>query len=535
MYSKSDFSLFNLSYHFSVAVDIVSDPAMAETPTTPSAVTPNQHSPSQVTDKPTQERLEQDQTLVSEVPVSSEQPSECAMVTTGVTSQKEKKVQESRGKGQVSNENKPSENTSDKSKIDEAQQMMENSEKRNASCAPEVRSSAGEGERGAGNKTVPSQSETCGNDNEGSVDTVDKHAGLQNSISVTTETAENVENGAVPIMITVKSPSPLPPASEESADKQAHSELPPQEGQPGTEEPPPEEQVSRSETPPEQKPDTSEGQSEEISPAGVQDESDMNDKSQKIDEGQATSDNDVSEEEKIKEQRRISRAPLVSAIRRQGPSLEELQKVMNDAAEGLDLAVCRTVLTNLHSQNSGLNQELQERDCKIARMQTMHQTQSETLRLKQEQWAQLKLDYAKVLSQLEEKTRQNIYLQEDSRERDRLRTELTDLRQQNKILENELKSVQAKREYLEGEQRRLKHRENNIEIKMKEIRESQDEKSENIRQLNTRLNKATACMEKVGNGLGPLLLTWISNYIQYKVWYEITYPCLNFNGATVDV
>ena len=26
---------------------------------------------------------------------------------------------------------------------------------------------------------------------------------------------------------------------------------------------------------------------------------------------------------------------------------------------------------------------------------------------------------------------------------------------------------------------------------------------------------------------------WISNYIHYKVWGEITYPCLNFNGATV--
>ena len=27
----------------------------------------------------------------------------------------------------------------------------------------------------------------------------------------------------------------------------------------------------------------------------------------------------------------------------------------------------------------------------------------------------------------------------------------------------------------------------------------------------------------------------ISNYIQYKVWCEITYPFLNFNGATVEV
>ena len=43
--------------------------------------------------------------------------------------------------------------------------------------------------------------------------------------------------------------------------------------------------------------------------------------------------------------------------------------------------------------------------------------------------------------------------------------------------------------------------------------------------------------------LGPLLLTcgltlipaWISNYIHYNVWDEITYPFLNFNGATVEV
>ena len=40
----------------------------------------------------------------------------------------------------------------------------------------------------------------------------------------------------------------------------------------------------------------------------------------------------------------------------------------------------------------------------------------------------------------------------------------------------------------------------------------------------------------------PLLLTWfnyipawISYYIYYKAWDEITYPFLNFNGATVEV
>ena len=30
---------------------------------------------------------------------------------------------------------------------------------------------------------------------------------------------------------------------------------------------------------------------------------------------------------------------------------------------------------------------------------------------------------------------------------------------------------------------------------------------------------------------GPLLLTWISNYVPRKVWDAITYPFLNFNGA----
>ena len=31
------------------------------------------------------------------------------------------------------------------------------------------------------------------------------------------------------------------------------------------------------------------------------------------------------------------------------------------------------------------------------------------------------------------------------------------------------------------------------------------------------------------------ILAWISNYILYDVWAEITYPFLNFNGATVEV
>ena len=32
-----------------------------------------------------------------------------------------------------------------------------------------------------------------------------------------------------------------------------------------------------------------------------------------------------------------------------------------------------------------------------------------------------------------------------------------------------------------------------------------------------------------------LIPAWISNYINYKVWDEITYPFPNFNGVTVEV
>ena len=43
------------------------------------------------------------------------------------------------------------------------------------------------------------------------------------------------------------------------------------------------------------------------------------------------------------------------------------------------------------------------------------------------------------------------------------------------------------------------------------------------------------------NDFGVFFLTflwlpaWISNYTHYNVWDEITYPFLNFNGATVEV
>ena len=32
-----------------------------------------------------------------------------------------------------------------------------------------------------------------------------------------------------------------------------------------------------------------------------------------------------------------------------------------------------------------------------------------------------------------------------------------------------------------------------------------------------------------------LIPAWISNHMPSKVWDEITYPFLNFNGATVEV
>ena len=32
-----------------------------------------------------------------------------------------------------------------------------------------------------------------------------------------------------------------------------------------------------------------------------------------------------------------------------------------------------------------------------------------------------------------------------------------------------------------------------------------------------------------------LISAWISKYTHYKMWDEITYPFLNFNGATVEV
>ena len=40
-------------------------------------------------------------------------------------------------------------------------------------------------------------------------------------------------------------------------------------------------------------------------------------------------------------------------------------------------------------------------------------------------------------------------------------------------------------------------------------------------------------VKKFGTPGGPF--TWISNYIHYKAWHEITYPFSNFNGGAVEV
>ena len=57
-------------------------------------------------------------------------------------------------------------------------------------------------------------------------------------------------------------------------------------------------------------------------------------------------------------------------------------------------------------------------------------------------------------------------------------------------------------------------------------------------QVNTKAAKALTSFVTSGpfyqHGL-TLISAWISNYTHYNVWDEITYPFLNFNGATVEV
>ena len=50
--------------------------------------------------------------------------------------------------------------------------------------------------------------------------------------------------------------------------------------------------------------------------------------------------------------------------------------------------------------------------------------------------------------------------------------------------------------------------------------------------INQRDNEFWGAFYKHGLTLIP---TWISNHMPSNVWYEITYPFLSFNGATVEV
>ena len=66
--------------------------------------------------------------------------------------------------------------------------------------------------------------------------------------------------------------------------------------------------------------------------------------------------------------------------------------------------------------------------------------------------------------------------------------------------------------------------------------------SENNFRLNSRMSGDCISPSRLSKSRGPfykhgLTLTppWISNYIHYKLWDEMTYPFLNFNGATVEV
>ena len=60
-----------------------------------------------------------------------------------------------------------------------------------------------------------------------------------------------------------------------------------------------------------------------------------------------------------------------------------------------------------------------------------------------------------------------------------------------------------------------------------------DEPETKIKQSNTlNISYEMYCTEPHRSILIP---TWISNYIHYYVWDEITYPFPNFNGCTVEV
>ena len=66
--------------------------------------------------------------------------------------------------------------------------------------------------------------------------------------------------------------------------------------------------------------------------------------------------------------------------------------------------------------------------------------------------------------------------------------------------------------------------------------------SQTTDEVNAWMNNGTYLYFVLCKAWGPfyqhgltLIPTWISNYIHYKLWDEITYPFLNFNDATVEV
>ena len=60
--------------------------------------------------------------------------------------------------------------------------------------------------------------------------------------------------------------------------------------------------------------------------------------------------------------------------------------------------------------------------------------------------------------------------------------------------------------------------------------------------MGVRFGREWGTVDTLQSYLGPLLVTWfnfnpacIRNYIHYKVWDEIAYSFINFNGYTVEV
>ena len=60
------------------------------------------------------------------------------------------------------------------------------------------------------------------------------------------------------------------------------------------------------------------------------------------------------------------------------------------------------------------------------------------------------------------------------------------------------------------------------------------QQNQSIQKITSVFYKIEACSLFYLHGL-TLIPAWISNHIHYKVWDEITYPFLNFNGCTVEV